>query len=104
MHLLSRWKRHVLNLLYLSQDSDECRLDDELVQMVPLSRPETRSDILFNQYLTIAVCYFYSMVLSVLISAKYSGQFQIPNLEVTMDWARWVTRKIEFSGDFFKTC
>jgi hypothetical protein len=41
-------------------------------------------------YLTKTVCFFYSMVLSVLISAKIDGGFKIPNREVMTDWARWI--------------
>jgi hypothetical protein len=37
-------------------------------------------------YLTMTVCYFYPMVLSVLISAKANGRFRIPNPEVMTDW------------------
>ena len=36
------------------------------------------------------VCYFSPMVLSVLISAKANDRFKIPNLEVMVDWARWI--------------
>ncbi len=46
-------------------------------------------------YLTMTVCYFYPMVLSVLISAKTGGRFKIPNPEVMTDWARWVIDDVE---------
>jgi hypothetical protein len=36
------------------------------------------------------VCYFYPIVLSVLISAKADGRFRIPNPEVMTDWAKWI--------------
>jgi hypothetical protein len=44
------------------------------------------------------------MVHSVLIFAKDNARFKIPNLEVKMDWARWVTRGVERPGDILKTC
>ena len=50
------------------------------------------------------VCYFYSMVLSVLISAKANGRFKIPNLEVMTDWAGWVIRDVRSPDDILETC
>jgi hypothetical protein len=53
------------------------------------SKNATLSLLYYGGYLTMTVCYFYPMVLSVLISDKDNGRFKIPNLEVMMDWARW---------------
>jgi hypothetical protein len=50
------------------------------------------------------VCYFYPMVLSVLISAKADGRFKIPNLEVLTDWSRWFTGDVQFRDDILGTC
>ena len=55
-------------------------------------------------YLTMTVCNFYSMVLSVLISAKVNGRFRIPNLEVMTDWARWIIADVEPSDNILRTC
>ena len=54
-------------------------------------------------YLTMTVCYFYPMVLSVLISVKADGRFKIPNAEVMTDWARWIIGDEEFT-DILETC
>ena len=58
----------------------------------------------YTGYLTMIVCYFYPMILSVLISGKANDRFKIPNLEVTMDWARWTIGDVESSRDILKTC
>ena len=52
------------------------------------------------------VCYFYLIVLFILIPAKGNGQVKIPNLEVMTDWARWITSAIEpWASDLIlKTC
>jgi hypothetical protein len=57
------------------------------------SQDETLTLLYYGGYLTVAVCCFYPMVLSVLISAKDNGRCKIPNQEVTMDWAKWIFRK-----------
>jgi hypothetical protein len=44
------------------------------------------------------------MIISVLISVKPTGQFKIPNREVMMDWARWITGGVEFYTDIFDVC
>ena len=50
------------------------------------------------------VCYFYPMVLSVLISAKVDGRFKIPNQEVMADWARWITGDGNFEDHILRSC
>ena len=50
------------------------------------------------------VCYFYPMVLSVLISAKANGRFKIPNREVMADWARWLIGDVQSEDPILKTC
>jgi PD-(D/E)XK nuclease superfamily len=55
-------------------------------------------------YLTMTVCYFYPMVLSVLISAKAHDRFKVPNPEVMTDWARWIIGDVEFWNDILKMC
>jgi hypothetical protein len=55
-----------------------------------LSKNAMLTLLYYAGYLTMTVCYFYPMVLSVLISAKAHGQFKIPNPEVMTDWARWI--------------
>jgi hypothetical protein len=55
-------------------------------------------------YLTITVGYVYTVVLSVLISAKANDQFKIPNPEVMTDWARWVTGDVEFPDHILQLC
>ena len=42
------------------------------------------------------------MIITVLISVKPTGQFKIPNREVMMDWARWVTGGVE--SDILDIC
>jgi hypothetical protein len=54
-----------------------------------LSKNAMLTLLYYAGYLTMTVCYFYPMVLSILISAKANDQFKIPNLEVMTDWARW---------------
>ena len=55
-----------------------------------LSTNATLTLLYYAGYLTMTVCNFYPMVPSVLISTKANGRFKIPNLEVMMDWARWI--------------
>ena len=50
------------------------------------------------------VCYFFPVVLSILIFAKADGRFKIPNLEVMTDWARWVIGDVESSNNILKMC
>jgi len=58
----------------------------------------------YTGYLTMTVCYFYPMVLSILTSAKANDQFKIPNSEVMTDWAKWIISDIESWDDILKTC
>jgi threonine/homoserine/homoserine lactone efflux protein len=53
---------------------------------VTLSTNATLTLLYYAGYLTMTVCYFCAVVLSVLISAKTNGRFKIPNREVMMDW------------------
>ena len=53
-----------------------------------LTRDATLTLLYYAGYLTMTVCYFYPMVISVLISAKANNRFKIPNPEVMTDWAR----------------
>ena len=69
-----------------------------------LGHDETLTLLYYGGYLTMTVCYFYPIVLSILISAKDNGRFRIPNQEVMTDWARWIIRKIESPGDILKAC
>ena len=68
-----------------------------------LSKNATLTLLYYAGYLTMTVCYFCPMVLSVLISTKANDRFKIPNLEVMMDWARWIIGDVE-SWDILKTC
>jgi hypothetical protein len=47
-------------------------------------------------YLTMTVCNFQAMTLSVLISVKGTGKFKIPNQEVMVDWVRWITAQSQW--------
>ena len=47
---------------------------------------------------------FHTMINSVLISVKATGQFKIPNREVMEDWARWITRGVESYTDILNVC
>jgi PD-(D/E)XK nuclease superfamily len=69
-----------------------------------LSKDATLTLLYYAGYLTMTVCYFYRMVLSILISAKANGRFKIPNSEVMMDWARWCIADVESYHDVLKTC
>ena len=69
-----------------------------------LTKNATLTLLYYAGYLTMTVCYFYPMVISVLISAKANGRFKIPNLEVMTDWARWVIGDVEPSDDILKMC
>lgn len=50
------------------------------------------------------VCLFHTMINSVLISVKPTGQFKIPNREVMADWARWITGGVESYTDILDVC
>ena len=69
-----------------------------------LSKNATLNLLYYAGYLTMTVCYFYSKVLSVLISAKANDRFKIPNSEVMTDWARWITDNKIPSDDILETC
>jgi len=69
-----------------------------------LSENATLTLLYYAGYLTMTVCYFYLMVLSVLTSAKVNNKFKIPNLEVMTDWARWIVGENTSSNDILKTC
>jgi hypothetical protein len=49
-------------------------------------------------------CLFHTMINSVLNSVKPTGQFKIPNREVMVDWARWITGGVESYTDIFDVC
>ena len=68
-----------------------------------LSQDATLTLLYYAGYLTMTVCYFYPMVLSILISVKSNGQFKIPNAEVMTDWARWIIGDVK-SGNILETC
>ena len=68
------------------------------------SENATLTLLYYAGYLTMTVCYFYPMVLSILISAKANDQFKIPNLEVMTDWARWIIGDVESWNDILKLC
>jgi hypothetical protein len=44
------------------------------------------------------------MIISVLISVKPTGRFKIPNREVMVDWARWITGGARFYTDILDVC
>jgi hypothetical protein len=44
------------------------------------------------------------MIISVLISVKPTGRFKIPNREVMVDWARWITDGVESPTDILNIC
>jgi PD-(D/E)XK nuclease superfamily len=60
-----------------------------------LSERATLSLLYYAGYLTMTVCHFYPMVLSILISVKANNQFKILNQEVMMDWTEWIIGDIE---------
>jgi hypothetical protein len=68
-----------------------------------LSKDATLTLLYYGGYLTMTVCYFYPMVLSVLISAKANDTFKIPNPEVMTDWARWIISDVG-SWDILEKC
>ena len=47
---------------------------------------------------------FQTMINSVLISVKPTGQFKIPNREVMADWAKWITDGVESYTDILEVC
>lgn len=69
-----------------------------------VSKNATLTLLYYAGYLTTTVCYFYPMVLSVLISAKANDRFKIPNPEVMTDWARWIIGDVESWDDILKPC
>jgi hypothetical protein len=78
-----------------------CRQRETALPVARKSLIEATSGLV---YLTMTVCYFYPMVLSVLISAKANNRFKIPNREVLTDWARWIIRDVKSPDDILKTC
>jgi hypothetical protein len=71
-----------------------------------LSKDATLTLLYYAGYLTMTVCYFYPIILFVLISSKGNGRIKIPNPEVMTDWARWITGAVEprASDLVLKTC
>jgi PD-(D/E)XK nuclease superfamily len=69
-----------------------------------LSKNATLTLLYYAGYLTMTVCYFCLMVLSVLISSKANDKFKIPNLEIMTDWARWIIRDVESCDNILKAC
>jgi hypothetical protein len=69
-----------------------------------LSKDATLTLLYYGGYLTMTVCYFYPMVLSVLISAKANDTFKIPNPEVMTDWARWIIGDVGVWDNILKKC
>jgi hypothetical protein len=55
-------------------------------------------------YLTMTVCCFHAMIISVLIIVKPTGRFKIPNREVMVDWVRWITGGAESCTDILDVC
>ena len=43
-------------------------------------------------------------IISILILAKPTGQFKIPNREVMVDWAKWITGGVEPDTDILNIC
>ena len=68
------------------------------------STDATLTLLCYAGYLTMTVCYFCPMVLSVQISAKIDGRFKIPNREVMADWARWIVGDVSFRNNILQTC
>jgi len=68
------------------------------------SKDATLTLLYYAGYLTMTVCYFYPMVISVLISTKVNGRFKIPNPEVMTDWAIWIISDVKRSHDILKMC
>ena len=58
----------------------------------------------YGGYLTMTVRLFQTMINSVLISVKPTGQFKIPNREVMVDWARWITGGVGSHTDILNIC
>jgi hypothetical protein len=71
---------------------------------ITLSKNATFTLLYYAGYLTKTVCYFYLMVLSVLITTKIDGRFKIPNREIMTDWARWIIDYDGSSDDILTTC
>lgn len=55
-------------------------------------------------YLTESVRCFHAMIISVLISVKPTGRFKIPNRQVMVDWAGWITGSIESYANILDMC
>jgi hypothetical protein len=55
-------------------------------------------------YLTMTVCCFQAVILSLLISVKPNDQYKIPNLEVMKDWARWLVGDIASWTNILEIC
>jgi len=55
-------------------------------------------------YLTESVRCFHAMIISVLISIKPTGRFKIPNREVMVDWAGWITGSVESYANILDMC
>ena len=64
-----------------------------------LNVPEALTLLYYAGYLSMTVCHLHTVIISVLISVKLSGQFKIPNLEVMNDWARWITDSVTVKSD-----
>lgn len=55
-------------------------------------------------YLTTTVHCFHTMIISILISVKPTGWFKVPNREVMVDWARWITGSDDSYTDILDIC
>ena len=65
---------------------------------------ETLTLLYYAGYLTMTVCYFHAMIISVLMSFKPSGNLKIPNQEVLADWATWITGTVANVNDILGIC
>jgi hypothetical protein len=69
-----------------------------------LNLDETLTLLYYAGYLTMTVRCFRTMIISILTSVKDTGRFKIPNLEIMVDWARWVTADVKSHTDILDVC
>jgi hypothetical protein len=69
-----------------------------------LNLEETLTLLYYAGYLTLTVCYFHAIIISVLMSVKSTGNLKIPNREVLADWATWITGTVENVNDILGIC
>jgi hypothetical protein len=69
-----------------------------------LDLEETFTLLYYAGYLTMTVCYFHAIIISILMFVKPSGKLKIPNREVLADWATWITGTVANVNDILGIC